>query len=61
MVENEIEKETVYIGATLKEHREKQDVSIQQVANQLHLDNRIIILFLIPYTYADTFEDTVNY
>jgi len=43
MVENEIEKETVYIGATLKEHREKQDVSIHQVANQLHLDNRIII------------------
>lgn len=43
MVDNEIEKETVYIGATLKEHREKQEVSIYQVASQLHLDNRIII------------------
>ena len=43
MLENEIEKETVYIGATLKAHREKQDVSIHQIASQLHLDNRIII------------------
>ncbi|NNE36964.1 MAG: helix-turn-helix domain-containing protein [Gammaproteobacteria bacterium] len=42
MVENEIEKEPVLIGAILKEHREKQDYSIGQVANQLHLDNRVI-------------------
>ncbi len=43
MVENEIEKEPVFIGAILKEHRENQNVSINQVANQLYLDNRIII------------------
>ncbi len=43
MVENEIEKQPVYIGAILKEHREKQDVSINQVANQLHLDVNVII------------------
>ncbi len=43
MVENEIEKEPVFIGAILKEYRENQNVSINQVANQLHLDNRIIV------------------
>lgn len=42
MVENETEKETIYLGAILKQHRESQNVSINQVANQLHLDNRVI-------------------
>jgi cytoskeleton protein RodZ len=35
-------KETVYIGAILKEYRENQNITINQIANQLHLDQRFI-------------------
>ena len=42
MADIEEEKEPVYIGAILKEHRENQNVTINQVANQLHLDSRVI-------------------
>ena len=42
MVDNVEENETLSVGSLLKDAREKKNVSVTEVASQLHLDSRII-------------------